>query len=161
MNQYNSRFCKKGFALISTLLFLPLALSVLFVSIQLLFYNKIKNEILQDCLLLSLDGVEQLSVDSKNFSDLDLKLSLRLQNKFEQLIKPAPLSFFSIALKFEPFQKPNLNASQGHIELATNLQFEVYSKNVNFKNFSQTFKCGAFLKWKDSKKNYGIIAVKY
>lgn len=147
----------KGFALVSTLLFLPLALVILITSVQLLFFNKVKNELLQDCFLQSLESVES----GTNSHDSSEKLNDYLNTKFKLLTATAPLNFFVIDLKFEPVQKTNLPSNEDLIERATLLQLSVTSKNINFKSFSQSFKCGAFLKWKDSKKIYGIIAVKY
>ena len=149
--------CRRGFALISTLLFLPLALTLLIFSVQLLFFNKVKNELLQDCFLKSLESLEgdKVSTSSKE------ELNSFLDKKFKVLNRLAPLNFFVIDLKFEPVQTTDQFLINDLTELATHLQLSVLSKNNNFKSFSQSFKCGAFLKWKDSKKNYGIIAVKY
>lgn len=147
----------KGFALVSTLLFLPLALTLLIFSVQLIFYNKVKNEILQDCFLQSLDNVERGAVSISSTEELNAFLD----KKFKVLMRLAPLNFFDIDLKFEPVQTTNPPLISDLTELATHLQLSVLSKNINFKSFSQRFKCGAFLKWKNSKKIYGIIAVKY
>ena len=162
-------YSKRGFALISTLLFLPLALAILIYSVQLVFYTKVKNEILQDCFLHSLEKLErlesrdQLKMPQENAVSLnDLTgLNLTLLKKFETLAKHSPINFFVLVLKFAPIQNTNSKSSKEVLELATYLQIEVQSKNTKFNSFSQRFKCGAFLNWKDSKKNYGIIAVKY
>lgn len=147
----------KGFALVSTLLFLPLALMLLVLCVQLLFFNKVKNELLQDCFLQSLESVES---GSQNHSATE-QLNDDLTTKFKALAELAPVDFFVIDLKFEPVQNTNASSNDDFTELSTRLQLSVISKNINFKSFSQSFQCGAFLKWKNSKKTYGIIAVKY
>lgn len=148
---------KKGFALISTLLFLPMALTLLIFCVQLLFFYKIKNELLQECFLYSLENVNR-SADQKHQGS---GLNGHLVEKLTELSRTAPISFFRIKLEFEPVQMTNLANDHKFLELASHLQLSVISLNVKFESFTQSFKCGAFLKWKDSRKVYGIIAVKY
>lgn len=147
----------QGFALISTLLFLPLAFTILIFCTQLLFFNKVKNALLESCFLYSIEVVEsQLSSDSKA-----AYLNAVLIEKFELLTKSVPLNFFMIDLKFEPIQTTNFITNESSVELSTKLQLSVLSKNNNLYGFTQSYKCGAYLKWTDAKKFYGIIAVKY
>jgi hypothetical protein len=148
---------QRGFALVSTLLFLPLALTLLVFSVQFLFFNKVKNELLQDCFLKSLERIEVDKVSTRSKEELNTFLD----KKFKVLNRLAPLNFFVIDLKFETVQTTDPPLINDLTELATHLQLSVLSKNINFKSFRQNFKCGAFIKWKNSKKSYGIIAVKY
>lgn len=147
----------QGFALISTLLFLPLAFTILIFCTQLLFFNKVKNELLESCFLYSIEVVEsQLTSNSKSAD-----LNAFLNKKFELLTKSTPFNFFMIDLKFEPIQTANFTTNESSVELATKLQLSVLSKNIYLNSFSQSFKCGAYLKWTYTRKFYGIIAVKY
>lgn len=151
------RLSKKGFALISTLLFLPLALMVLVFCAQVLFFNKMKNEILEDCFLYSIENVGAHAAGSLSVEGLNHVLL----EKFKKLNSQAPFAFFNVDLKFNKAQRSDSVDKTNLTEMATVLQLSLTSQNINFKNFNQIFKCGAFLKWKDSKKFYGIIAVKY
>lgn len=155
---------QKGFALVMCLLLLPSAILLFLICRQILFFNYVKNDILQNCFLISLKQMEQIeSQNSSPFSVTDAEAELRqaLLKRFTELTQKESNEFFKMHLKFDSIQIVDGAASLHNIESHARLQLGVNGFGPKFKNFEQTYKCGAYLKWKDSKKVYGITAVKF
>lgn len=155
---------QKGFALVMCLLLLPFGLFLYLVCRQILFFNYVKNEILQDCFTASLIQVENVIWENRlQFSEGEATADLQrlLTDKFLKLTNNSKNDFFKLKLKFNPTLPADMKTSLEKIESSVNLQLGVMNRNSKFKNFEQRYRCGAYLKWKESKKFYGITAVRF